>query len=158
MAAASSTRWLIEASGGIAGHSTCRRIGIYVHREKMCGTGHRRRGVGHGDAEDRVEIRRRVGAHQQCASPAVGQTDGGRARERRLSDTALPCEEVESNRMVDEVTQGAGHCGQRGTRHLALRLTIHAQQLSGRDQGRPEEERLGNGLEGRSLDLDRSAL
>ncbi len=44
------------------------------------------------------------------------------------------------------------------TTHLALRLTIHAQQLSGRDQGRPEEERLGNGLEGRSLDLDRSAL
>ena len=110
------------------------------------------------DAEDRVEIRRRVGAHKQCASPAIGETDGGRARERRLADTALPCEEVESNRMFDKVTQAAGHRGQYGTRRLALRTTIDAQQLRGSDQGCPEEERLGNGFKGRSLYLDGSAL
>ena len=108
--------------------------------------------------QERDPIGHRAGAHQQCASPAIGETDGGRARERRLADTALPCEEVEPNRMFDKVTQAAGHCGQYGTRRLALRITIDAQQLRGSDQGCPEEERLGNGFKGRSLYIDGSAL
>ena len=48
--------------------------------------------------------------------------------------------------------------GQYGTRRLALRTTIGAQQLRGRGQGCPEEEALRNRFTGGPLDLDGSAL
>ena len=84
-----------------------RRVRIDVHGEQIWDSRNGQGRIPQREAEDRVEIRRRVGAHQQGASPAIGETHGGRARERRLADTALPCKEVESNRMFDKVTQGA---------------------------------------------------
>ncbi len=76
--------------------------GVDVQSTESLRSRHRGRLSGEAHSEHFVQVRRRIRADQQYLLPAARQSHRGRARQRRLADTAFAREEQNPFRAVQE--------------------------------------------------------
>ena len=84
-----------------------RGLGVDVRGVKAGDAGHRTRLLVERGAQHLVEVGRRVGGHDQHASAAADERDGGRAGQRGLAHASLAGEEQDACRRIQQSGEGA---------------------------------------------------